>query len=175
MLKIHSGIYKGQKIARVHSKTTKETASMVREAVFNSLFKISGHVLDLFAGSGSYGITALSLGANKATFVDNNFKAYKTVNSNLEKLNIKADVFLSDYQTFLNKNTTKFDLIFLDPPYNFKNYEQLLNELSNHLNENAKIVLEIDKKTQLNNDEINFNKSKEKVYGSKKVIIYECL
>lgn len=173
MLKIHSGKYKGQKIARVHIETTKETASMVREAVFNSLFKIKGNVLDLFAGSGSYGITALSFGASHATFVDNNFKAFKTINNNLDKLNIKAEVYLSDYENFLNKNKIKYDYIFLDPPYNFTNYENLLNHLIPHLNINAKIILEIDKKTKLNNDIINLPINKEKVYGSKKVIIYE--
>ena len=84
MIRIHSGIYRGQTIRRVGIQTTKETASMVREAVFNSLYNIYGNVLDLFAGSGSYGITALSLGAENATFCDNNYKAFSTIKNNLQ-------------------------------------------------------------------------------------------
>lgn len=173
MLKIHSGIYKGQMIKRVHVNTTKETASMVREAVFNSLFKIEGNVLDLFAGSGSYGITALSLGASEAYFVDSNFKAYKTIKENLNKLKITAKVYNKDYQEFLKHNEIKFDYVFLDPPYDFKNYEELLSSLLKHLNKNAKVILEVDKKTNINNNE-KYYIIKEKNYGSKKVIIYSC-
>lgn len=174
MLKIHSGIYKGQTIKRVHVNTTKETASMVREAVFNSLFKIEGNILDLFAGSGSYGITALSLGALEAVFVDSNSKAFKTIKDNLTKLNIKARVYNKDYQEFLKTNDIKFDYVFLDPPYDFKNYEELLNKLLEHLDISAKVILEVDKKTKVLINE-NYQIIKEKNYGSKKVIILNCI
>ncbi|HHT55714.1 MAG TPA: 16S rRNA (guanine(966)-N(2))-methyltransferase RsmD [Acholeplasma sp.] len=173
MLKIHSGIYKGQTIKRVHVNTTKETASMVREAVFNSLFKIEGNVLDLFAGSGSYGITALSLGAHESFFVDNNIKAYKTIKDNLSKLKINAKVYNKDYQDFLKSNKIKFDYIFLDPPYSFNQYEELLTILLEHLNINGKVILEVDKKTSVAENE-KYIILKEKNYGSKKVIIYSC-
>jgi|SRR5690625_3451396 len=172
MIKIHAGKYKGNFINRVKIKTTKETASMVREAVFNSLYNIHGTILDLFAGSGSYGITALSLGASNAYFVENNNRAYNVVKENLKKLDLKANVFKCDYKTFLNRNKTKFDFIFLDPPYNFNNYEQLLLDVKNHLNNQSYIILEVDKRTKINFDKYNNEVIKDKNYGSKRIIIF---
>lgn len=172
MIRIHAGKYKGLSINRVKIESTKETASMVREAVFNILYNVNGHVLDLFAGSGSYGITALSLGATNATFIDLNSKAVKTINDNLRKLNLKEVVIKSDYQSFLKNNKIKYDLVFLDPPYDFNNYEQLINNLILHLNEDSKIVLEIFNKTKINLDLINLNLITNKKYGSKKILIF---
>lgn len=171
MIKIHSGKLKGQNINRVLLNTTRETASMVREAVFNSLFNISGNVLDLFAGSGSYGITAYSLGATNVYFIDSNLKAYQTVKSNLAKLKINGYVYKADYNKFLDKNTIKFDYIFIDPPFDFNKYLELIETLKSHLNKDAKVIIEIDNKTKLEINDENYEIIKEKKYGNKRVII----
>lgn len=171
MIKIHAGLYKNRTIKRVGRKTTKETASMVREAVFNSLFNINGKCLDLFAGSGSYGITALSLGASEVVFNDYNFHAFKTIKNNLKSLNINAKVLKLDYKMFFNKNEILFDYIFLDPPYNFNNYYELLDLSKNHLNKGGKIILEVDKKDNIKINSLPFDIIKEKSYGSKKIYI----
>lgn len=172
MIVIHAGKYKSKRIDRVKVKSTKETASMVREAVFNSLFKVHGKVLDLFAGSGSYGITALSLGASEAYFIENNSKAISTINSNLNKLNIKAKVYKTDYNMFLKRNKVKFDYIFLDPPYDFKSYELLLNNIKPHLNDNSYIILEVDRKSKIDITNNSYEVIKDKNYGSKRIIIF---
>lgn len=173
MIKIHAGKYKGMNIKRVSLPSTKETASMVREAVFNILHNVGGSVLDLFSGSGSYGITALSLGADKATFIDNNNLAIKTIKDNLNKLKLEQKVIKIDYLEFLKTNIESFDLIFLDPPYDFKNYEELINKLVKILNKKAKIVLEIANKTKINLELIDLEVIANKKYGSKKVIIFK--
>lgn len=175
MIRIHAGAFKGINIKRVKLESTKETASMVREAVFNMLYSISGNCLDLFAGSGSLGITALSLGASSVTFVDSNKKAIKTINDNLLKIKSSQRVLNQDYLSFLKTNYEKFDLILLDPPYDFNNYEELLNIVSNHTSDHARIVLEIAKNTKYPTKFNNFILDRDKVYGSKRVIIYHNL
>ncbi|HKL95460.1 MAG TPA: RsmD family RNA methyltransferase [Haploplasma sp.] len=174
MIRIHAGKLKGQTITRPRIESTKETASMVREAVFNSLYNISGDVLDLFAGSGSYGFTAYSLGANHITFNEINSLAHKNLLNNISKLNLRNEVslFKKDYLLFLKENKVVYDYIFLDPPFDFKDYLSLLNEVSLHSNDNTIIILEIDKKTNVIETFANFVLSKNKTYGSKRIVIY---
>lgn len=175
MIKIHAGKYKNHYINRVKIKSTRETASLVREAVFNMINVEDKVVLDLFAGSGSYGITALSLGANNCYFIDNNKKAVLTINNNLKKLKINNNyqLYNVDYELFLKRNQTKFDVIFIDPPYNFNNYINLINTIILHLNIKGLIVLEVDNKNNLIEEANLFNIVKNKKYGNKKIIIIE--
>lgn len=175
MIKIHAGKYKGQKINITGIDSTRETASMVREAVFNSLYEVDGKVLDLFAGSGSLGITALSMGASFCYFIDNNFKATKNIKDNLDKLKISNyKVINQDYNFFLKNNLEIFDLIFLDPPYDFKEYKRLLIEVRKVLNLGGKIILEVSSKLDdILIDSLGIIKSKK--YGNKKIIIYQGL
>lgn len=85
-------------------------------------------MLDLFAGTGSLGIEALSRGAASAVFADKSREAITTINENLEhtKLLPKSKVMQAEYTTVLEKLYSagaKFDIILLDPPYN-KNFIQ---------------------------------------------------
>ena len=100
------------------------TQDKVREALFNILGDISGKkILELFAGSGAFGIEAISRRAGSVTFVDNNFRCIQTIKSNLGSLGasdlrysiIKADALKSSAK--FAAQSTKFDIIFLDPPY----------------------------------------------------------
>lgn len=177
MIRIHSGKLKGQSISRPHLETTKETSSMVREAVFNSLHVINGDVLDLFAGSGSYGFTAYSLGANNVTLVEYNKVASKNLVQNIKKLNVESNIELisADYKYFLKSNTKEFDYIFLDPPFDFSNYLELLEEVSKFTKENSLIILEQDKRSKVIESFKNFEITKNKTYGSKRIIIYGIL
>lgn len=173
MIRIHAGKYKNSRINRVLVETTRETASMVREAVFNMLYQVSGNCLDLFAGAGSYGITALSLGASNCTFVDNNKLAIKTIKDNLSKLKIiDAEIYFGSYDKYLDMTKEKFDFIFLDPPYDFKNYLEILNLVANVATDNATIILEVNKNTDDIFEFNNFKLIKNKIYGIKKVLIY---
>lgn len=104
---------------------TRPTADKVKESLFNILMgEINeAYVLDLFAGTGSLGIEALSRGARHAVFIDNNIKAVSIIKENLihTKLSekgtvIKGDAFAELYK--LSQKGEKFDIIFIDPPYN---------------------------------------------------------
>lgn len=147
---------------------------MVREAVFNMIDPYDLEVLDLFAGSGSYGITAYSLGANHVTFIEKNRIAYKTLVQNINNLKIDehVSVHLLDYQSYLSKNKELHDLIILDPPYDYTNYENLINLLTNKLNPDGLIVLELNKSTKLNLELIKLSVIKDKNYGIKRIIIF---
>jgi len=174
MIRIHSGILKGKVIKRVDLNSTRETSSLVRQSVFNMLGEVKGNVLDLFAGSGTYGFTSYSLGAKKVFFVDNNKKAYFNLIENSKKLEIidNVQIYFLDYKNFLKKNNERFDLIFLDPPYDFETYNELLESCQKILNNCGKIILE-----NKNNNPIfennNLSIIKEKKYGIKKIVIYQ--
>lgn len=176
MITITGGTFKGRKINRPNSKITRPTTNKIRQAIFNSLFNIKNYVcLDLFSGSASYGIEALSRQAETVYFNDSNKEAFNIIKDNIKKLDLINNSHISnlDCFSFINKaknlNIT-FDLIFLDPPFNFKEYDLLLEETNKILKKEGKIVLEINKNTGLNISS-NYIKVKDKLYGNKRVII----
>ena len=95
------------------------TMDRVRGAVFSALGEKvpNARVLDLFAGSGAFGIEALSRGAAEAVFVDDNRKAIEVIRANLEKTRLAGQVIRRDVFRFLETCDTQFDLVFADPPY----------------------------------------------------------
>ena len=171
-MRVTGGKFKSRKLIYPKTKATRPTSDMVKLAVFNMLDISSGVVLDLFAGSGSYGIEAISRGASFAYFIDYNQEAINVINENIKALEIKNEtkVIKTTYEKFLKTNQTKFDYIFLDPPFDFKNYYNLINELYLYLNDNGVIILEVSKNFELGDLE-KYNTYKEKIYGNKKIII----
>jgi 16S rRNA (guanine966-N2)-methyltransferase len=95
------------------------TMDRVREAIFSSLgdLVVGARVLDLFAGSGAFGIEALSRGAAEAVFVDNHVKAITTIEKNLTKTRLQGKVIRADAFRFLAGNRERYQLVFADPPY----------------------------------------------------------
>lgn len=149
-MRVIAGICKGRRLVAPKGNRTRPALDQVKEAVFNILFDVEGYyVLDLFAGSGSMGIEALSRGATHATFVDNDAASRRAIASNLEacKFERNARILKSNVSTAinrLNKNGKTFDLIFVDPPY-LKNYvNQTLESLAetNLLKDDGLVVIE---------------------------------
>ena len=98
-MRIIGGKNRSRIINEVGIPTTKPTADNVREAVFNSLYDVNGAVvLDLFAGSGSYGLEALSRGAKSSHFNDNHPKAIATIKENINLLGEKENSFVTPYE-----------------------------------------------------------------------------
>lgn len=120
-MRVISGVARGTKIDSIESISTRPTLDRVKESLFNILQnKIKGKVvLDLFAGSGALGIEALSRGAEKAYFCDNNVAAIKILNQNLNKTKLisKSIVINKDYKIALKDIKEVVDIVFLDPPY----------------------------------------------------------
>ena len=97
------------------------TMDRVKAAIFSSLGdKVPGaRVLDLFAGTGSLGIEALSRGSASAVFVENNAAAAETIKRNFAKTGLRGEVRQMDVFSFLDRAAKpgEFDIVFADPPY----------------------------------------------------------
>ncbi|MFC3040224.1 16S rRNA (guanine(966)-N(2))-methyltransferase RsmD [Virgibacillus xinjiangensis] len=135
-MRVIAGEHKGRQLKAVTGKSTRPTTDKVKEAVYQIMgpFFQGGAVLDLFAGSGSLGIEALSRGMDSAVFVDKHPKAVQTIYANLKmlKLEEQAEVFRADAYRAIQaaaKRGLEFDLILLDPPFRKVDYEKLLHEI----------------------------------------------
>ncbi len=124
-MRIIGGEFRGRSIKHPPFKTVRPTKDRIREAVFNMIAeKVPGaRAMDLFAGSGAYGMESLSRGATGSVFVDNDIHCVKIINENITELGLEArtKTFTEDvFRTLelLGKNKERFDLIFSDPPFN---------------------------------------------------------
>ena len=169
-MRIVSGIAKGRKIIRPLSQDVRPTKDRVREAIFNSLTSFElvedRHFFDLFAGSGALGLEALSRGARKVTFVDHQKVCIDAIRENIENLDFRdsAEIRHCDYLQEI-KHISKSDIVLLDPPYDFTDWNQLLESVRA-----AAVVIE-------SNHEISLAEPwktiKSKKYGSTFVMIAE--
>jgi 16S rRNA (guanine(966)-N(2))-methyltransferase RsmD len=126
-LRIIGGVFKGRTLKSPNISSTRPTQGMLREAVFNICQnRIEGaHFLDLFAGSGAMGIEALSRGAAHATFVEKNRQALGCIKENLSSFQLEkqSQIIPLDAQRALQllaKQEARFDLIYVDPPYDIQ-------------------------------------------------------
>ncbi len=149
-MRVISGLARGTKLKTIESNTTRPTLDRVKESLFNILQdKIKGAVvLDLFAGSGALGIEALSRGAQRAYFCDNNLDATKIIKENLIKTRLldRALIFNDDYINAIRKIKDKLSLIFLDPPYKLDFAANAIKELlkQNLITKDSLIIIETD-------------------------------
>ena len=129
-MRIISGKARGRRLKEPTGRDIRPTTDKVKESIFNILqFDIEGRrVLDLFAGTGQLGIEALSRGASSCVFVDESAKALALVRENLKisGLGDQAEIYQAESVSFLSHAPGKFDLVFLDPPYDTKLLEQAL-------------------------------------------------
>ncbi len=177
-MRIIGGKHRGRNLVRVGKKTTRETADMVKESVFNMLGgSINGSVLDLFAGSGAYGLEAISRGASHLFAVDNDRDAVKTIIANVKILHEEALVTIvqKDVIRFLDTldDTKRFDVVFIDPPYDLIIYLDVINLLIPFLNEEAYVICESKKQVVFDEQIKSLKKIKERVYGIKRITIYQ--
>ncbi len=145
-MRVIAGLAKGHQLFSPEGEDTRPTLDRVKESVFSILYPYlrDAVVLDLFAGTGSLGIEALSRGAKSADFVDNGKKAYDCIIRNLRKTRLedKASVHLTAFEKYLNTCSKKYDIVFLDPPYNKGIEDKVFAEIEKNLDENSVIVLE---------------------------------
>lgn len=119
------------------------TSNMVKQAIFNILQSLKGKkILDLFAGTGQIGITALEKGAESVVFVEIEKERIKDILKKIEnKENTKT--YSIDALKFLkNQKDEQWDIIFADPPYNYKLYDKLIKEGFRVLNEGGLLIVE---------------------------------
>ena len=154
-IRIIGGRNKSYRIVFKASSNLRPTSDRAKETLFSWLqFEIENKsCLDLFAGTGSLGLEALSRGAKHLTFIEKEKSLYKNILENINHLGYedKAQAVCGDSMKWLKTNKKKFDFIFLDPPFDKIDYKILLKKIyqSNMINDNGKVFLETSKHTDL--------------------------
>lgn len=136
-MRVISGQAGGLRLKSVPGRTTRPTADRVKEAMFSIIgpYFSGERALDLFAGTGALGIEALSRGASRAVFVDSDPRCAAVIRQNLEHTGLsgRAEVIRGDARRAaaeLARRGEAFELVFLDPPYDRTDCDELLAELS---------------------------------------------
>ena len=183
-MRIISGKYKGKKISPPKDKVTRPLRDLVKESVFNviehsnktKIYLKNSIILDLFSGSGSFGLEAISRGAKKCIFVENYSIAKDVLNMNIKELNCDGFCSIKNLDCFsyiknLKNYELKVDIIFLDPPYKEKKINDLLEKIHKKkiLNKDGIIIIHRHKK-----DDIKLTKKLNiidlRFYGISKII-----
>ena len=183
-MKIISGKYKGRKIFGYDINGTRPTMDRVKESLFSMLQEyLKGSIcLDLFAGTGNLGLEAISMGAKKVYFVDNNIKAIKTIKENILNFDIEKEsiILKNDYKkalNYFNINNIKFNIIFIDPPYESNYIIEALKKIEKYqlLENDGIVVCESDTLEKIQYSE-KFTCIKNKKYGNKyiEILQYKC-
>lgn len=137
IMNITAGKYKGQKITAPDENITRPTLSKVRMSVFNTLQCLvdfeGSSFLDMYAGSGIMGLEALSRGFSTVVSIEKNKKVYSIAKSNFKKYKKENDLklILGDSLKTCAKLNTKFNVIYIDPPYFSGINEQSLEVVRN--------------------------------------------
>lgn len=146
-MRIITGKFKKANLFTVPGKTARPTTDYIKEVIFSVISPCSGKdILDLYAGSGSLGFEAISRNANFVDFVDFSNKSIKTMKRNIEKLKCTSEckIHRKKVSAFLNRCEKKFDLIFMDPPYNKDLINDTIEKIIDNelLTKNGYIVIE---------------------------------
>lgn len=173
-MRIIGGDFKGRKLRSVPGSNIRPTADRTREAIFNILAsRVRGsNVLDLFAGTGAFGIEALSRGADSAFFIDCYKEPISVLRRNLEDISLESRSKILQWNIAksldcLRSLQTSFNLIFLDPPYNKNLIIPTLSNLHNSrsVRKGACVVIEHSQHESISFDESIFKQSDQRKYG----------
>ena len=180
-VRVISGFSRGRKLKEPTGFDIRPTSDMVKESIFNIVqFDIEGRrILDLYAGTGQLGIEALSRGAGSAVFIDSKPDAVKLIKENLKLCGFEdmASVFTREALLYL-ENSEKFDLIFVDPPYDSPLAGKTIQKIIkvDKLDTNGIIVCETRVDYVFPDAALPYSLQKEYKYGSVKITLFvrEC-
>ena len=182
-MRIIAGKFKGNSLYLSKNSETRPLKDIARESIFNLLThsnKISfelkqSNILDLFAGTGSFGLECLSRNAKNVCFVEKEKFTFKILEKNIEKLKLKkkSKTFFNDVYGLIEKKKIKFnfDLIFLDPPFKNTNINNLIDLIfySNLLKKDGIIIFHKNKNIKERLPDY-FKIIEERIYGISKII-----
>ncbi|MFZ2632246.1 MAG: 16S rRNA (guanine(966)-N(2))-methyltransferase RsmD [Desulfosalsimonadaceae bacterium] len=173
-MRIIAGDFKGKKLASFRGTATRPTADRLRESIFNIRASDiqNAVVLDLFAGTGAFGLEALSRGATSVVFIDSEIAAVKIIEKNIASCRVtdRSRVIRWDIRRNLNCLSPAvpiFDLVFMDPPYN----ADLINPALRHLikqgvlKNNASIIVEHASTEPIGSGIAGFELTDQRIYG----------
>ena len=183
-MRIIAGKLKGSTLHMLKDKNTRPLKDLARESIFNLLIHSNkillqlkqSNVLDLYAGTGSFGLECLSRQAKSVCFIEKRKNAVEILKKNIEKLKLKnkVKIFFDDIFELIKKQNifeSKFNLIFCDPPFKDTNIEKLIELIFNKnlLNKNGIIILHRNKTTKEKLPNY-FEMVDERTYGISKII-----
>ena len=177
-LRVVAGDFGGRPLKTLEGKTTRPTTDKVKGAIFNMIgpFFDGGRVLDLFSGSGSLAIEAISRGMSSAVLVEKDRRAQAVIQENIKmtKSEEQFQLLKMDAARALTQLTGQFDLVLLDPPYAKEQIVANITQLEEQglLSEEVMLVCETDKGVDLPEEISNFGIWKQKTYGISKVTVY---
>lgn len=181
-MRIISGKFGSRPIQAVEGMQTRPTTDKVKEAIFSRIgpYFEGGKMLDLYAGSGSMSLEAISRGMSHSVLVDKDIKAIRTIEANIKALDVKSQCTVLKMDAFavlrqLASQKERFDLVFLDPPYAKQRIEEILTFLCENelLQESADVIAETAKEENLPEQTDQLVKVKEAVYGMSKITYYK--
>lgn len=173
-MRVITGTLKGRKLFAVPGRNTRPTSDKIKETIFHKLgpYFEGGSALDLFAGSGALGIEAISRGIEQVIFIDQSPTAIKTIKKNVQALQIENQVTIYRNDAIkalrlLGKKRKQFNLILIDPPYDYPQYDVLLQEIIDNqlLHDEAFIYIEHRPSRKLTYDDAAFTVYYEKYFS----------
>lgn len=177
-MRIISGRKRGHKLLEFEGEDVRPTTDRVKESVFNMIqgFVPDAVCLDMFAGSGALSFEAISRGAQKAVCIDSDKRSIDIIKKNALSLGFLEDCDIVNMSCFdyVERTTEKFDIVFLDPPYNKNFIEPVLDALIKNdvLNEDGIIVLESDG-TDFHDEFEGLDIYRQRKYGRTYITIYK--
>lgn len=177
-MRVVAGTFGGRPLKTLDGKTTRPTTDKVKGAIFNMIgpFFDGGRVLDLFSGSGSLAIEAISRGMDEAVLVEKDRRAQAIIQENIKmtKSDKQFKLLKMEANRALEQVTGTFDLVLLDPPYAKEEIVKQIEIMDDKqlLSEDVMIVCETDKAVDLPEEVASFGIWKQKVYGISKVTVY---
>lgn len=177
-MRVITGIARGRRLKEPVGMETRPTTDRVKEGIFSSIqFEVEGRkVLDLFGGTGQMGIEALSRGAAHCTFVDLQKQAAAIIRENVNSTGFagQSTVIQGDALAYLSRCREKFDIIFLDPPYDSGLLEKAMEVITtiDIVSENGIIVCENGSKSGWPMVAEPYRMQKEYRYGKIRTALY---
>ncbi len=184
-MRVVAGTQKGRRL-KEPARGLRPTSGRVKEALFSMIAERlpNANVLDLYAGTGALGIEAMSRGARKVVFVENQPASVQVLRENITRCQFTAcsSINLQDVQVYLNtrplrQNANPFDLVFADPPYEVSDLEPLLNQLdsSEKVATNGLVVIEHFKKASLPLETGRLRQTRQSRYGDTILTFYHMM
>ncbi len=176
-MRIIAGTARGRRIKAPDTAGTRPVTDRVREAVFSAIGSwVEGAVVaDLYAGSGSFGLEALSRGAESVVFVESGRKALIALRSNIESVALGGSVVDATVQSFLTRSDDRFHLVFMDPPWDQDTgiMERDLMSLDRFLLPSAEVVVSRRHTDRIPDVPENWRVATDKRYGDTRILRYE--
>ncbi|MGC8897033.1 MAG: 16S rRNA (guanine(966)-N(2))-methyltransferase RsmD [Bacteroidota bacterium] len=154
-MRIIAGEFKGRRIQAPRTRAVRPTTDRVKKTIFDVLatrIDFEGiRVLDLFAGSGTLGLEALSRGASHVTFVDASVESLRIIEANLKALHAESRGTLlhANAELVISQLKEPFDLVFVDPPYAYNALEALPIKLASIVAAGGWMIMKHPSKVQL--------------------------